>query len=484
MDVVVIGGGPAGYAAAIALAQGGARVRLVEEAAPGGTCVHRGCIPTKALLESARLAREMGAAEAFGLRAPAGPMADWTAVRRRQDRIVAGLASGLGQLLRASGVTVVRGRGTLLPPDAPGRPPRVRVEPGMDRGAPADAGDSPLRPDVLVLAPGSVPARPPIPGADLPGVIDSDGLLALEEQPRRLAIVGGGAIGCELATAHAALGADVAVLEAMPHLLPAADADIARRLEAAFRRRGIAVATAVAVLAIEAAGRGAGEAADSGRLAVRVREAGGAEVVHRADAVLLATGRRPNTGSMGLAEAGVRLRPGGAIEVDARFRCPGVPGVWAVGDAVGQPMLAHAAFAQASAAAADALGRPVPTLPPVPFPVYSHPEVAWVGASEEAPGARAARVPFGALGRAHAAGDIEGLCKMVADGAGRIVGVHMIGAHATELIAAGVVAVARAMPLEEFAAATLPHPTLTEALEEAAHLLLGRPLHVLPAGRR
>ena len=462
---VVVGGGPAGYAAAFGLAQRGVTVQLVEEQAPGGTCIHRGCIPTKALLESARLAREYAAAPALGI-AVSPPQVDWPAVRRHQQKVVAAMAAGLGQLLRANGVAVVHGRGRLVAPAGPGRPPAVRV-------TGPDAGD--LTADAVVLAPGSAPAQPPIPGRDLPGVVDSDGLLDAAQPPRKLAIIGGGVIGCEFATAHAALGAEVAILEALPQLLPAADTNIARRLEAAFRRRGIAVHTDTRVLAIEPG------------LAVRAETPGGAVSIS-ADTVLIATGRRPRTDDLGCEPAGVRRAPNGAIEVDRTYRCPGAAGVWAIGDAVGGPMLAHAAFQQAATLVAAIMGLPVPEAAPIPSPVYSYPEVAWVGATEAAAaaagaGVRVARVPFGSLGRAHAAGDTEGMCKVIADGDGRVVGVHLVGAHATELVGAGCLAVARGLRLEEVASTVFPHPTLSEGLVEGVDLLLGHPLHTLPPRR-
>ncbi len=452
MQVVVIGGGPGGYAAAIGLAQGGATVRLVEEAVPGGTCLFRGCIPTKALLETARVARELAEASGFGLGAPELRV-DWPAVRARQDAAVDALARGLAQLLRGDGVAVARGRGSLLPPAEPGAVPAVRVS-GPDAAV--------LQPDAIVLAPGSVPARPLIPGLELPGVVDSDGLLAAAERPRRLLIIGGGAIGCEFATAHAALGAEVTLVEALPQLLPAAEPELARRLQAAFRRRGIVVHTSTRVLRVTSG------------LVAQVATAGGT-IDLPADTVLVATGRRPRTAGMGLEEAGVGLGKDGAILVDGGLACPGVRGVWALGDALGGPGYAHGAFQQARAVVAAILGREAP--PPVPLPqvVYSHPEVAWVGALA---GERTARVPFAALGRAHAAGDVDGLCKLVADDSGRITGVHLLGAHATELVTTGCVAVARGLSLEDFASVPLPHPTWGESLGEAAHLALGVPLHL------
>lgn len=462
---IIIGGGPAGYAAAFGLAQHGVAVQLIEEQAPGGTCIHRGCIPTKALLESARLAREYAAAPAFGI-ALAPPQVDWPAVRRHQEKVVAAMAAGLGQLLQANGVTVVRGRGSLLAPASRNQPPTVRV-------TGPDARD--MTADVIVLAPGSAPAHPPIPGRDLPGVLDSDGLLVAPQPPRQLVIIGGGVIACEFATAHAALGAEVAILEAMPQLLPAADTNIARRLEAAFRRRGITVHTDAKVLSIEPG------------LTVRAETPSG-PLALPADTVLIATGRRPRTENMGLDEVGVRRAQSGAIVVDEAFRCPGTTGVWAVGDAVGGPMLAHAGFHQAATIVAAIMGLPLPDAAPIPSPVFAYPEVAWVGATEAAAtasgtGVRVARVPFGSLGRAHAAGDTDGMCKVIADAQGRIVGVHLIGAHATELIGAGCLAVARGLRLEEVASTVFPHPTLAEGLVEGVDLLLGHPLHTLPPRR-
>ncbi len=456
-EVAVIGGGPGGYAAALAMAQAGARVHLVEEAEVGGTCLHRGCIPTKTLLETARVAREIRRAGEFGLGAQ-DLVVDFPAVRARQQRTVQRLAGGLGQLLRSAGVTVLRGRGRLVP--QAGSSLRVVV-------SGADGGE--LAPDAIVLAPGSRPAWPALPGLDQPGVLDSDRLLADPELPPRLAIIGGGAIGCEFATAYSALGARVTLLEALPGLLPGADPEIARRLEAALRRQGVAVHTGVRVLEV-APGPVVRAQGPQGELTVPVER------------VLVATGRRPCTDDLGLEEAGIGRHPGGAIVVDAEMRCPETSGVWALGDAVGGPGLAHAAFQQAGRVVAGILGVPLPTLSPVPHPVYTAPEVAWVGWDE----ARArqaghqpevARIPFAALGRAHAAGDTDGLCKVVAAG-GRVVGVHLIGSHATELIGAAAVVVSSGLSLEDLGRISLPHPTLVESLGEAAELLLGHPRHV------
>ena len=475
-EVVVIGAGPGGYATALGLAQAGRRVRLVDAGGVGGTCLRRGCIPTKTLLESARVADAVRRAAEFGVACgdpvlrPAAVLANWPAIRARQARVVGALAGGLEALLRGAGVTIQRGWATLRLPGADGAP-RVHVapvEPGGGGGGTLD-----LAPDAVVLAPGATAARPPFPGRSTPGVVDSDGLLALEECPRRLCIVGGGAIGCEFASAFADLGTEVTIVEALPQLLPRAEPEAARRLQAAFRRRGIAVSTGARVLGIV-----------SGPV-VRIADGGSARELP-ADVVLVAVGRHPATAGLGLTEAGVRLGPSGEIQVDRAFSTT-ASRVWAVGDALGGPMVAHAAFHQAATVVAAMAGAPPAPVPALAQPVFCWPEVAWVGCTEaeaRAAGAevRVARVPFAALGRAHAAGETDGFCKLVADAGGRLLGAHLVGAHATELIGAACVALSLGAAAQALLDAGFPHPTLSEALGETAGLLLGRPLHV-PSAR-
>ena len=464
-DVVVVGGGPAGYAAAIGLAQGGATVRLVEEDRPGGTCLHRGCVPTKALLESARVARSLNTAAQFGVRVAGGATVDFAAVRDRQDRVVSDLARGLEQLLRANAVTLLRGHGTLLPPSRPGGVPGVRVQG-------PEAVD--LQPQAVVLAPGSSPTRLAVAGADLPGVVDSDGLLAARAFPARLLIIGGGAVGCEFASAYADLGSGVTLVEVAPQLLPAADAELARRLAAALRRRGVAIH-----VGSEVAGIRPGPV-------VEVRGSEGTREL-AADVVLLATGRGPRTAGLGLEACGLGPVGGGRLAVDGDLRCLGVSGVWAGGDAIGGPGLAHVAFGHAERIAAGILGQPLPAEPVVPYPVFTFPEVAWVGLTEATaravdPGLRIARVPFAALGRAHAAGETDGLCKLIAAQDGRLLGAHLLGAGATELVAIACLALQQGATAADLAGVMLAHPTLAEGLGEAARWLEGRPLH-LPRAR-
>jgi dihydrolipoamide dehydrogenase len=458
-SAVVVGGGPGGYTAALGLARAGWSVRLVEAEAVGGTCLHRGCVPTKALLAAARAARDARRAAGLGVRIAGAVDVDWEQVRAHQAAVVARLERGLEGLLAAAGVEVVRGRGRLAAPEG-GRPRVEVVAPDGTLGR--------LVADAVVLAPGSRPALPPVPGLAEGGVLVSDGLLAAAAPPRRLLVVGGGAVGCEFASAYADLGCGVTLVEAEGHLLPAAEPELGRRLEAGLRRRGVEVRIGWRLLGVE-----------PGPVACFATPQG--EVRVAAEAVLVAVGRRPATDDLGLEAAGVRVHPGGAIAVDARGATTAA-GVWAVGDAVGGPMLAHAAFQAAERVVAAVVGRPVPEAAPVPHPVFAWPEVAWVGATEaEARGrglpVRVSRVPFAALARAQAEGE-DGLCKVVADGDGRLLGVHLVGPQATELVGTAALALAQGARVQDVVGSLLPHPTLSEALWEAAALLAGAPRHV------
>ena len=460
-DVIVVGGGPGGYASAIHCAQLGAKVTLVEADRVGGTCLNRGCIPTKAMFEAARVLRDATRAADFGVLLQ-GVSFDYAQMAARRDKVVGGLVTGLGGLLKSNGVTVVRGRGRLAGPRS------VEVT-GPDAGR--------LQGDAVIMAPGSVTARVPIPGVDLPGVMDSDGLLQMATLPRSLCIIGGGVIGCEFASIFAAYGTEVTVVEMMPQILPPADEEVARRLAGAFRRAKIGVLTSARVTGIREAG---------GLRRVDVEVDGGKQEI-AAEVTLVAVGRRPNTADLGLEALGVQLGRGGAIPVDAQLRTA-VPSVLAVGDAIGAPMLAHAGFAQALVAAevlaghAAEWGRQM-----VPSPVFCHPEVAWVGLTEaqakDALGGadpQIGRFPFSALGRAQIAGETEGFVKLVAEpGSGRVLGVHIIGPQATELVAEASVLVQCGLVAEDIEGSIHPHPTLSEAVAEAAAMVLGRPLDAM-----
>jgi dihydrolipoamide dehydrogenase len=375
--------------------------------------------------------------------------------------VVDGLVGGVEQLLREAGVTLVRGEGRLVAPTT------LRVE--RSTGDPLTM--SALR---VILAPGSVNARPPIAGLDLPGVITSTEALEISDVPDRLLVVGGGVIGLEFACIYEALGSRVTVLEKMPTLLPGGtDPALARRLALLLRRRGMTVITAAGVDEIVAAAEG---------LAVVYRDASGARIRAEGYRVLVAVGRWPNTDELGLPEAGVRTN-GRAIEVDAQL-ATSAPGLWAVGDAVGGPMLAHKAMVDGRVAAENACGgRRAVDYRSVPSVVFTRPEVASVGLTEEQARQQGAEVkvaqfPFSANPRARIMGEPDGLVRLVCEaGQGTVLGVHLLGPHATDLIAEGALAVQLAATADDLAWTTHAHPTLPEAMLEAALGFSGSTIH-------
>jgi dihydrolipoamide dehydrogenase len=450
--IVIVGGGPGGYAAAIRAAQLGASVTLAEMASLGGTCLNVGCIPTKALLHVGDFYRRARLGAVPGVRL-AGVTLDWPEAQRHKEHTVARLTGGVAALLAHSGVTVMSGAASLLP----GR--RVRV------------GNDILEPDAVIIATGSVSAALRLPGADLPGVIDSTGALALEAVPASMVIVGGGVVGVEFASLFAALGTAVTVVELLPEILPAIDGEIAGLLREALADNGVQVRTGATLSGIEKA---------TGGLAVRFEQGGASQTV-TAELVLMAAGRRPNTAGLGLEEAGVGLLRG-AVQTDGFFLTP-VPGVYAVGDCNGQSMLAHAAMAQGVAAAEHIMGIPPHYDPKViPSCVYAAPEAAAVGMTERQ--ARDAGFDV-AVGRFDLSGNARalieggtGLVKIIADKRlGEVLGVHIIGPHATELIAEAALCMGMEGTAEDIARTVHAHPTVGEAVCEAAMSVFGRAIH-------
>ena len=487
-DLVVVGGGPGGYPAAIRAAQLGLRTALVEKERPGGVCLNWGCIPTKAMLRSAEVLETTRHGADYGVLAD-NVRLDYPAVLARKDRVVKSLTDGVAGLLAASGVTVVAGHARLAGPLAVevvgvGDPP---LGPGGPRyNAPPAPGGAPvtrLEGRNLLLATGSTPARLPVPGIDLPGVVTSDGAFLLEEVPRRIVIVGASAVGAEWATMFQAFGSEVTMVELLPRLLPAEDEDIGKALTRSFARRGIKVETGRTVTGIAPAGDQAPP------LLVTVADPDGSNQRQvETDVVLVGVGRRPNTAGLDLERAGVATDRRGWVEVDDRLRT-GVPGVHAVGDLTGRVLLAHVASHQGLVAAGVMAGRDERMdYRIVPAATFTHPEVASVGLTEAA--AREAghvlavgRFPFSALGRAQTFGQAEGLVKVVAERDGRVLGVHVIGPGASDLIPEGVLAMQLGATLADIAATIHAHPTLGEGTMEAALVALGLPVHLPPARR-
>ncbi len=458
-DVAILGGGPAGYVAALVSAQRGARVALIERDRVGGTCLNVGYIPTKALATATELLMHARRASEFGVAIPQAQV-DLPGLKRFHKFTVGALVVGVEQLLRAWRVTLLHGTARLVKPDT------LLLE---ER----DGNRREIKARRVILAPGSVPGQPPVEGRDLPGVMDSTGALQIESVPARLVVVGGGVIGLEFARIYEALGSQVTVLEMMSALLPgAADESLARRLALQLRRRGMDIRTGAVVQRIERVGETLRVASDIGS----------AETMVECDRVLLATGRWPNTDGASVGELNLR-RNGRALAVDEQL-ATNLPNVWAVGDAIGGWMLAHKAMVDGRVAAENATGgyrradyRSVPNV------IFTRPEVAGVGLTEAEARAQGAEIkvsqfPFTANPKARILGEPDGVVRLIAEaGSGRILGVHLLGLHVTDLIAEGALAVQLGATAEDLAWTTHAHPTLPEAMLEAALGLSGHALH-------
>ncbi|WP_208028939.1 dihydrolipoyl dehydrogenase [Rhabdothermincola sediminis] len=460
-DLVIIGGGPAGYAAALYGASAGLHIALIERAKLGGTCLHVGCIPAKELLETAAVYRTVSRAGEFGINA-GSPSVDFGVTQARKQQIVDQLTTGLTGLLKRRTVTLFDGTGTLHP----GRV--VRVSGGA-------SGEVELTGDHVLLASGSVPRT--IPGFEVDGrfVVTSDELLSLQTLPATAVVIGGGAIGCEFASMMADLGTEVTVLEALPKILPGCDDDITKLVTRAFSKRGIEVRTGVTVT-----GHTPGEK-------TTVVALGDGQSIET-ELVVVSVGRRPLSETLGLEGTAVEVTERGHVVVDERCRTA-EPGVYAAGDLIATPALAHVGFAEGMLVVKDVLGEdPLPiAYDRVPWCIYCHPEVAFAGLSEEAAKEAGydvvtAKQRYGGNGRAMIVGDNEGMVKIIAErnadgGAGQILGVHMVGPWVTEQLGQAYLAVNWEATAAEVAQFIQPHPTMSEVFGEAAMALTGRSLH-------
>jgi dihydrolipoamide dehydrogenase len=460
-DVVIIGGGPGGYAAALYGAAAGLDIAMIENQKVGGTCLHRGCIPAKELLETATVRRTLAGAAEFGFTIDE-PTMDFGVSQDRSTGVIDKLHKGLTGLLGSRKVRIVNGTGTLV---APGR---VAVSGGED-------GDLELEGDAVILASGSVPRT--IPGFDVDGkvVITSDEMTRARELPASAVVIGGGAIGCEFASMLADLGTEVTILEALPKILPGLDADVARVVERSFKKRGIDIHTGVTVNGHEPGGKGT---------TVKFGDDQSIEV----EQVVVSVGRRPLSDVLDLDGTGVEVDERGFVKVDEHCRTT-ADGVWAVGDLIPTAQLAHVAFAEAIVVIRDILGEDaVPVdYTKVPWCIYCHPEVAFAGLDEAAAKEAGHDVvtvkhKFGGNGRALIIGEPDGLVKIIAekqeDGTGgRILGVHMVGPWVTEQLGQGYLAVNWEATVDDVAQFVQPHPSLSENFGEAVMTLTGRGLH-------
>ena len=456
-DILVIGGGPGGYVAAILAAHKGVRVALVEKGHLGGTCLNVGCIPSKALMASAERLHELRSSESLGIRVQGEIGFDWAGVLSHKERTVRQLRGGIEMLVKTNGIQLFRGTATLM---ARGR---VRVE------GPEGVQEIPAR--NVIVATGSVEARPPIPGLDLPGVIGTTDALSLEAVPESIAVVGAGANGCELGSAYHQFGAKVTLVEMLDRVVPLEDADLGTALGRAFEKSGIGVRTGVKVNQVVQSGD---------RLRLELDKGEPVEAAR-----VLVTGRAPYTEGLGLDRVGVAMDRR-SVKVDERM-ATSVPGVWAIGDVTGKLALAHVASAQAEVAVETALGGDrAMEYGTIPRAIYSLPQVAAVGlteaqAREAGHQVKVGQYPFQALGRAIAARDTDGFAKVVADEKwGRILGVHVIHSRASDLIEEAVVAMKLESSIEDLVAAIHPHPSFGEAIMEAALASDNRAVHLPP----
>jgi dihydrolipoyl dehydrogenase len=457
LHIAVVGGGPGGYAAAFLAADLGLKVTLIDpEVNPGGVCLYRGCIPSKALLHVAKLIEESEQAKNWGIEFSA-PKIDLPKLRAWKEGVVKRLTGGLGQLSKQRKVQYIQGKASFESST------KLRV-------SKADGSQESLTFDRVLLATGSRPAVIPTLKVDSPRMLDSTGALDLQDIPKTLLVVGGGYIGLELGSVYAALGTKVTVVEMLPGLLPGADRDLVlplhKRLEKMFD--GILLNTTVKSLKEESSGiRATFDGAD-----VKERE----KVF---DKVLVSVGRKPNSEIPGLDKTRVRVNPKGFIQVNKQLQTDD-PAIFAIGDVVGEPMLAHKAMHEGRTAVEAMAGRKVAFEPhAIPAVVFTDPEIAWAGltetqAKEVGREIAVAKFPWGASGRAITLDRPEGMTKLILDPkTERVLGVGIVGAGAGELIAEGVLAIEMAALAGDLELTIHPHPTLSETVMEAAEVFFG-----------
>jgi len=459
VDVVIIGGGPGGYVAAIKAAHLGLKAVLIEKDKLGGVCLNRGCIPTKALVSTAELLNHLQRAGEFGIQVKDYSI-DFPAIMKRKDLITRRLSSGVEQLMKANQVRVVKGEGQI-------------IEPGIVEVLDADGQKEVIKTKNIIIATGSKVMKLPIPGIDSGGVITSDEALSLSELPSKMIIIGGGVVGIEFAGIFKALGVEVTVVEMLPRILLPIDEEIASRLTMNLKRKGIEILTDCKVKGIKK---------NHQNLEVLVSTSEGEKRLET-ERVLLAAGRVPELGNIDVQRLGIELEKG-AIKVDEKMKT-NIPGIYAVGDVVGKIMLAHVASREGIVAIENISGKEVlMDYKVVPNCVFSMPEVASVGLTEEEArkennNIKVSKFPFMANGKALGMGETEGMVKIIADtDTFELLGLHILGVHASDLIAEGTLALSMEATAFEIVNTIHAHPTLAEAIAEAAEGITGKPIHI------
>jgi dihydrolipoamide dehydrogenase len=457
-DVLVIGAGPGGYVAAIRAGQLGARVAVVEGTYIGGVCLNVGCIPSKALLRSAQVYETLRDAKQYGINVDGVVAPDWAAIQKRKEQIVKRLTTGVSGLLKKAKATVYEGRGRFVDVHT------VEVS--------SKEGTQRVEADKVIIATGARPVRLPLPGFDLPGVLDSTGALSLGALPGRLLVVGGGVIGCELAAIFAAFGVEVTIVEMLDRLLPMMDPEVSAEIQRSFRKQKVRSYVDSRANSIAAQGEA---------LSVAISTPDGEETIE-VDKVLVSVGRRANVEDLGLEAIGVQVDRG--VVVNDRMETD-VPGVYAIGDVTGKWWLAHVASEQGVVAAENACGHPAQMdYKSVPSCVFTYPEVASVGlteaqAQEQGYEVVVGKFPFMGNGKALTYGERVGFVKIVSEKKyGEVLGLHIVGAHASDLVLEGGLALSMEATLDEIVATIHAHPTLGEAIHEAALAAQGRAIHM------
>lgn len=469
MKIIIIGAGPGGYETALVAAKRGVEVVLIEAGPVGGTCLNEGCIPTKAFCKNAEVLDGLREAEAFGVTGLSYGF-DFKAVTARKNTVVEQLRGGVEGLLGHKNITLVRGKASFKDAHT------VAVIPSFSSVIPSDAEESlqEYTADYIIIATGSVSASLPIPGADLPGILTSRGILDIEEVPQRLCVIGGGVIGLEFASIFRSFGSEVTVVEYCKDILPRFDTDLAKRLKQSLGKRGIEINNQAQVTSITE---------NSGEYTVTFTRKGKEETVV-ADKVLMAVGRKANVASLNLADAGIEFTPRGIVVNDVMQT--NVPHIYAVGDINGKMMLAHAATFQGIVALDHIMGVENDIdLSVMPAAVFTSPEAASVGKTEDE--CKEAGIPvrclksfFRANGKAVTMGETDGFCKIVVaaepkEGAespyepGRVLGCHLYGPHASDIVQEACAMITRKATLKEFQDVIHTHPTLTEVLQSALH---------------
>ena len=469
MKIIIIGAGPGGYETALVAAKRGVEVVLIEAGPVGGTCLNEGCIPTKAFCKNAEVLDGLREAEAFGVTDLSYGF-DFKAVAARKNTVVEQLRGGVEGLLGHKNITLVRGKASFKDSHT------VTVD------------DQDYVGDYIIIATGSVSASLPIPGADLPGILTSREILDLEEVPQRLCVIGGGVIGLEFASVFRSFGSEVTVLEYFKEILPRFASDLSNRLKQSLGKRGIEINTQAQVTAIEEVptviSTEDGDRVEKSIYKVSFTRKGKEEVVE-ADKVLMAVGRKANVGSLNLADIGLEFTPRGIV-VDEKTMQTNIPHIYAVGDINGKMMLAHAATFQGIVALDHIMGiENGINLSVMPAAVFTSPEAASVGMTEE--DCKDAGIPirvlksfFRANGKAVTMGETDGFCKVIVaaepkEGAerpyepGRILGCHLFGPHASDIVQEACALISRKATLKEFEDIIHTHPTLTEVLQSAVH---------------